>query len=603
MKSLRISTRIYLLTALALAIMAAAVAYQTYAGHNATIAERKMKLEEMNDGALSIMEAFHAREQAGELSQGEAQEGALAAIMAVRYGTDGYFWVNDMNHIMVRHPINAKLNGQDVSGMQDPTGKYFFQAFVDLVEAEGSGFVDYYWPKPGFEEPVEKYSHVAGFAPWGWVVGTGVYVDDLDAMYLRSVLTAFATLGFAAVATVLGAFLIGRSIKKPIDRLKTVMREVAEGDTHRDVPDTDRRDEIGEMAKTLVSLRQSVIERTELEAGKAHQQAEIDEERRVNDVRMAATNKAQSNVVSALGSALERLADGDLTVQVDDLGNDYGKLRHDFNAMVKTLRDIVQSIAQSTEFVNGSAAEISEATDNLSKRTEQQAASLEETAAALDEITSTVQNASERAGEARRMVAEASQGAKTSGEVVTNAISAMERIETSSAKITEIIGVIDDIAFQTNLLALNAGVEAARAGDAGKGFAVVAQEVRELAQRSATAAKEIKTLIQTATGEVTTGVDLVQKTANSLQAIASQVQQINERIDTIATSAQEQAVGLREVNTAVNHMDQMTQQNAAMVEETTAASQSLAGESRKLASLLQHFSTGATLHEEGRQAA
>ena len=597
--TLKISTRIYLLAALAMIVMIGAVGYQTYMGHQTTVAERKAKLAQMNDAAIKIMESFHAQETAGTLTTAEAQGRSLEAIMAVRYGADGYFWVNDMNHIMVDHPINDKLDGQDVGGMQDPTGKFFFQEFVNVVKADGAGFVDYYWPKPGFEEPVEKFSHVAGFAPWGWVVGNGVYVDDLDALWMREMTMAGGTVLFAGLATMLAAFAIGRSISRPIVRLKSVMSEVAGNDTSRDVPDTNRGDEIGDMAKALVSLRQSVIDRNALEVRQAEQQRALDEERDGNESRNAASIAAQEAAVQALGDALDRLAGGDLTVSVAPLGGRYEKLRDDFNRAVARLCEVIAGIAQSSEFVRTGAGEISAAADNLSKRTEQQAASLEETAAALDEITSTVQNAAERAREARGMVVEARGGAETSGAIVRDAVAAMGRIESSSSRITEIIGVIDDIAFQTNLLALNAGVEAARAGEAGKGFAVVAQEVRELAQRSATAAREIKTLIVASASEVSTGVDLVQKTGQSLEAIVQQVRAINDRIEAIATSSQEQATGLREINTAVNDMDQMTQQNAAMVEQTTAASQSLADESRKLSLMLASFST--TAHASAAQ--
>jgi methyl-accepting chemotaxis protein len=434
------------------------------------------------------------------------------------------------------------------------------------------------------------------------MVGNGVYVDDLDALWMHEVTTAAGTILFAGLAITLAAFAIGRSISRPIVRLRGVMSEVAGNDTSRDVPDTGRGDEIGDMAKALVSLRQSVIDRNALEVRQAEQQRALDEERNSNESRNAASSAAQEAAVEALGQALDRLAAGDLTVSVAPLGGRYEKLRDDFNRAVVKLRQVIAGIAQSSEFVRSGAGEISAAADNLSKRTEQQAASLEETAAALDQITSTVQNAAERAREARTMVGEARSGAETSGAIVRDAVSAMGRIETSSSRITEIIGVIDDIAFQTNLLALNAGVEAARAGEAGKGFAVVAQEVRELAQRSATAAREIKTLIVASASEVSTGVDLVQKTGKSLEAIVEQVRAINDRIEAIATSSQEQATGLREINTAVNDMDQMTQQNAAMVEQTTAASQSLADESRKLSQMLSSFSITGHASTAGGQA-
>ena len=257
------------------------------------------------------------------------------------------------------------------------------------------------------------------------------------------------------------------------------------------------------------------------------------------------------------------------------------------------------SISQTSNVVSDSAGDISGATNNLSRRTEQQAAALEETAAALDEITVAVRTASERANEARDMVAETKKSANRSGEIVRNAVDAMGRIESSSARINQIISVSDEIAFQTNLLALNAGVEAARAGEAGRGFAVVAQEVRELAQRSANAAKEIKTLISASAAEVGNGVSLVRSTGEALLEIEKLVNQVNDHVNSIATASREQATGLQEINTSVNHMDQMTQQNAAMVEETSAAGQTLAEESRHLRELLSRLKLEAAASTQG----
>jgi methyl-accepting chemotaxis protein len=591
MKSLKISHRIYVLTALALAFMAAAVAYETYSGHAVAVAERKAKLADMDANAVSIMADYNARAEAGDMTVDEAQKRATDAIMAMRYGTDGYFWLQRLDGVMIAHPIKPALNGQNLIGMEDPTGKKFFAEMIDVVKANGAGFVDYMWPKPGADAPVEKYSHVAGFKPWGWVVGTGVYADDLQALLMRSIMTAAITLLVTAVATLLAAFAIGRSISRPISDLKTVMNEVARNDTASEVPHAERRDEIGEMANALVALRESVVERNELELSKDEQQKEIEGQRQAHDAQTARASAAQIAVVESLGAALGRLAAGDLTVEVEDLGSDYSKLRADFNRTAAQLRTMVSSIAKTIEMIQGGATEISSATNDLSRRTEQQAAALEETAAALDEITATVKQSSTGAAEARDIVAKARDEAEESGSVVRNAVSAMGRIEESSRRITEITTVIDEIAFQTNLLALNAGVEAARAGEAGKGFAVVAQEVRELAQRSATAAKEIKSLIDTSASEVENGVELVNATGAALKAIADGVREISQRVETIATSSREQAMGLQEINVAINDMDQTTQQNAAMVEETTAASHSLAEEAQNLAQMIAQFST------------
>jgi len=603
MKSLKISTRIYILTAFALVFMAAAVGYETYAGHATAVAERKAKLAEMDANAVAVMADFDARAKAGEFSEDEAKTRAIEAIMAMRYGTDGYFWINDMNAVMVSHPIKESLNGQDLTGFEDPTGKHLFIEMVDVVKAEGAGFVDYMWPKPGVDEPVQKYSHVAGYKPWGWIVGTGVYADDLQALLMRSIMTAVFTLVGAAVLTLAAAFSIGRSISRPVTDLKDVMNEVAKNDTHNEVPHTGRGDEIGEMAMALVALRQSVIERNELELRKDEQQKEIDSQRRANDEQTARVSAAQKAVVTSLGEALNRLASGDLAFTVGDLGAEYAELRDDFNRTVTQLRTMVGAVQNAIQMIHGGAGEISTATNDLSRRTEQQAAALEETAAALDEITATVRESSTGASEARDIVANARSEADQSGDVVRNAVTAMGRIEDSSRRITEIITVIDEIAFQTNLLALNAGVEAARAGEAGKGFAVVAEEVRELAQRSATAAKEIKTLIESSASEVESGVKLVNETGTALEGIAAGVQEISTRIETIATSAREQAVGLQEINVAINEMDKTTQQNAAMVEETTAASHSLAEEAQNLAELIAQFSTEESSVHGDRRAA
>jgi methyl-accepting chemotaxis protein len=242
--------------------------------------------------------------------------------------------------------------------------------------------------------------------------------------------------------------------------------------------------------------------------------------------------------------------------------------------------------------IHGGAAEITEAADDLSGRTERQAASLEEAVAALDEITSTVRLTAEGATRARKVVQRARSAADASGSIVDQAVEAMGAIEKSSAQIGQIIGVIDEIAFQTNLLALNAGVEAARAGEAGRGFAVVAQEVRALAQRSADAAREIKTLISASTAEVGQGVEYVGKAGEALRAIADEVDQIDNLVGEMAASTQEQARGLAEVNTTMNQMDQVTQRNAAMVEETTAASHALAQEATRLAQRMGELRIG-----------
>lgn len=400
-----------------------------------------------------------------------------------------------------------------------------------------------------------------------------------------------AAIGLAGLLVLGAVAFVLKSIANPIAGITVSMRRLAEGDTGSEIPFADRADEVGSMAAAVEIFRQAAItnKRLALDAEENRNKAEAD--------RVAAQKQAEEDAserlriaTAGLAAGLKRLAAGDLAFQLNEaFAPDFEVLRHDFNQSVTQLGATLRAISESIGTIDEGTREISSGASDLSKRTEQQAASLEETAAALEQITANVSNSSKRTEETRAVATEANRSAGVSAEVVSHAEEAMERIETSSQQISNIISVIDEIAFQTNLLALNAGVEAARAGEAGKGFAVVAQEVRELAQRSASAAKEIKGLIQNSSKEVESGVKLVRDTGQALKTIGGFITQINQHMDSIATSAKEQSIGLSEVNVAVNQMDQTTQQNATMVQQSTAASDSLAQEAQKLRELVAQF--------------
>jgi methyl-accepting chemotaxis protein len=403
-----------------------------------------------------------------------------------------------------------------------------------------------------------------------------------------------AGVGIASVLIGLSlSYLITRSIKQPIVNLTQVMGSLAKGDLNVAVPNTSEPNEIGEMARSVEVFKENGLERVRLETEAAANRVAAEAERERTAAERARAAEEQAEAVRRLGDGLKNLAAGDLRVRLGEgFSEKYAQIKNDFNDAIDKLKETMVAVVSSTDMIQSGTREISTASDDLSRRTEQQAASLEETAAALDEITATVKKSAEGATHARQVVAVADEDAKKSAIVVREAVDAMAAIAKSAQQISQIIGVIDEIAFQTNLLALNAGVEAARAGDAGRGFAVVASEVRALAQRSADAAKEIKGLISTSATQVDHGVKLVAETGKSLERIMGQVAEINEVVGGIAAGAQEQATALEQVNTAINQMDQTTQQNAAMVEESTAASHSLSQETLQLSGLIGQFQVG-----------
>ena len=420
-------------------------------------------------------------------------------------------------------------------------------------------------------------------------------------------LTFQLALGSLAFITVILLQLVhGNSIANGIHLVRNSMKRITEGDYDSQVEGTDRRDEIGGMAHSAELFRKAAIEKRELEESSKIQREQNETERETRTAAMEADTRALKLAVDALGEGLTRLSKGDLCAAITGpFPPDLERLRNDFNEVATNLKRVMTEIATNSSSIHANSQQMRSAADDLARRTEQQAASLEQTSAALSEITETVKSATERAEEASHMVDNAKVYAEKSGAVVNDAMSAMNRIEDATDEIGKIINVIDEIAFQTNLLALNAGVEAARAGEAGKGFAVVAQEVRALAGRAADAARDIKTLVTRSNDEVRSGVELVTATGQALHRIGEDVLRINEHVKAIVTSAREQSVGLSEINSAVGQMDQVTQQNAAMVEQTNAASHTLASDAENLSRLVGQFKVNLneTAHDQHQEPA
>ncbi len=400
-------------------------------------------------------------------------------------------------------------------------------------------------------------------AMWGVC---GAVATALAAMGMVS--AGYALAGIALAGAVSTVIVAGKLICDPYVDTVARMEGLAAGDLDSPIAYSDHTDCVGRMVAAMGAFRE-------------------------NARSVAQSSNQSHDVVEAIGNGLSHLAEGDLAYRITKhVPKEYESLRKDFNRAMESLADAMSSVTQTSRAIHAGASEIRAATNDLSQRTEQQAASLAESATAMNEITGMVKETAHSASQVTSAITDAHREASEGGVVVDKAVTAMGAIEKSSQEISQIITVIDGIAFQTNLLALNAGVEAARAGDAGKGFAVVANEVRALAQRSAEAARDIKDLITTSAQQVGEGVDLVGEAGTMLGRIVTRVGEISALISSISESTETQAAGLQQVNSSVNDMDKMTQQNAAMVEESTAAARSLATEAEDLNQLIARFKLG-----------
>jgi len=590
MKNLKISLQLFLLVGGLMAAFSVATFFEVRSATQSIYNERYQMLRTQVETATSVLKDFDDREKAGEFSHDEAMKRAFALLTKMRFDPDGYFFAYDYDVKMVFHS-NPKLVGTDSKGKTDSNGFAYRDELVKLGR-NGGGYVNFIGPKPGHDPndySFPKASYGKAFEPWKIVLVTGLYIDDLQAEVHAAIINIVGISLLILIFALTAAYFVIRGITNPLKSIHDALERVADNDVNIQIPHTEMGNEVGMMAKATLELQSKVRERHAMAERENEHKRQIDAERQQNLDRQAAEAATQARVVTTIGGALEQLAQGDLRVRCGDLGSGYVELRDNFNSAIGRLEQTMSQVKEKGNDIGVSKEEIRNASNELAQRTERQAASLEETSAALDELTVAVRQTSDGAREAAGRVGAVRAEAQKSDQVVEQAIGAMSGIEHSSQEIGNIIGVIDEIAFQTNLLALNAGVEAARAGDSGKGFAVVAQEVRELAQRSAAAAKQIKDQISKSSSQVNDGVKLVAEAGEALKRISAQVESANEIVEQIAHRAAEQDTTLRSISNSMNELDVATQKNAAMAEETTASAEMLANDTGNLLELIGSF--------------
>ncbi|AVO30261.1 methyl-accepting chemotaxis protein [Stenotrophomonas maltophilia] len=683
-RKLNLLTLLIALGVIALSVIAARMQYLDLTETRKTALKTQVEL------SYGILQHYHRLAGTGELSEDAAKAAALQALEVMRADSDAYYFnIYDTGYRLLMHPFRKDLVGKNMKDFRTDDGVRIYYDQVEAAKA-GGGFVNYRWEKPGSKGEVEKVAYAGLFAPWNWVVSSGVYMDGVQQQAL--VFTAImAVSGGILVLIVLGlSWVIGNRIARPLKQATAVAEGIAQGrlDNHigpqphdepgrlleamsgmqqqlhaviggqremarrhdggelsyridasvfpgeyglmvqetntlvgshvqtlHDVLDVVQQYAVGDLSRDIArypgekAAMTTTVDTVKANLGRIN--AEIkqlasaaaagdfsrrgDAQRFDHDFRLMLENLNAMMAVSddnlgKLSQLLSAIAEGDLTARMHgDYQGVFARMRDDANTTVAQLTQIVGQIQASAGSITLAAGEIASGNSDLSRRTEQQAANLEETAASMEELTSTVRQNAEHARQANQLAIGAHGVASQGGEVVGQVVTTMSAIEASSKKIAEIISVIDGIAFQTNILALNAAVEAARAGERGRGFAVVASEVRTLAQRSAAAAKEIKGLIDDSVGKVAEGSSLVHQAGSTMGEIVASVQRVTDIMAEISAASQEQSAGIEQVNQTVVQMDETTQQNAALVEEATAAARAMEDQAAQLADAVAIF--------------
>ncbi len=509
-----------------------------FSSRDTMMEDRKAKLQNIVESAHSTAQHYYDRAQAGEMLDTQARQMAIEAIEWMRYGDNGYLWINDFEPRMVMHPFVKKLEGNNIADFKDPNGKHLFVEMVKEVEKSGAGFVDYVWQKGDNKDYLApKLSYVKGFRPWGWIIGTGVYIEDVDAaFYSHLTKTAMAVTLIIALLTVL-AYFIGRSISRPLNLAVEVANDLAAGDTTRDIP-VETKDEAGQLLKAMRKMMRSIREATEV---------------------------------------AKQIADGKLNIEIHRR-SEKDELMQALKTMCGRLTEVVSGVKSAAENVATGSQAMNDSSMSMSQGASQQAAAAEEASSSIEEMAANIRQNADNALQTEKIAIQAADQAREGGKAVNQTVGAMREI-------VEKINIIEEIARQTNLLALNAAIEAARAGEHGKGFAVVAAEVRKLAERSQVAASEISELSASSVG-------VAEQAGALLDRIVPDIQKTAELVQEIAAASREQDAGSDQINRAIQNLDQVIQQNAASAEEMASTSEELSSQSEQLREMMQFFEIG-----------